>query len=434
MNLPFRPSPNGSELGCTDQQTLKQRGQHEVFCGLTSIVWLHRKIENAFFLVVGSRTCAHLIQSAAGVMIFAEPRFGTAIIDERDLAGLADIDDELDSVVGRLLERRPDIELLFLVGSCPSEVIKLDLKRAAQRLSKLHMPRVRVLNYSGSGIETTFTQGEDACLSALAAEAQPEAQNASEHLIVVGALADIVEDQFRRLFSEMGIQNVTFLPAKKANAPLIIGPKTKYLLAQPFLGDTARVLEDRGAKRITAPFPLGAEGTTAWLKAVAQSFGVSEEKFASVTAAGHRRALIAMDAHRDALQGKRIFFFPDSQLEVPLARFVSEELGMRLVEVGTPYLHRAHLSEDLARLPSGTLLSEGQDVERQLDRCRAEDPDLVVCGLGLANPLEAEGMTTKWSIELVFTPIQGYDQAGDLARLFSRPLDRRTRLGGLLCN
>ena len=31
-----------------------------------------------------------------------------------------------------------------------------------------------------------------------------------------------------------------------------------------------RVLEDRGAKRITAPFPLGAEGTTAWLKAAAQ--------------------------------------------------------------------------------------------------------------------------------------------------------------------
>ena len=48
---------------------------------------------------------------------------------------------------------------------------------------------------------------------------------------------------------------------------------------------------------------------------------------------------------------------------------------------------------------------------------------------GLANPLEAEGFTTKWSIELVFTPIHGYEQAGDLARLFSRPMDRRTRLG-----
>jgi len=54
---------------------LRERGQRMVFCGLTSIVWLHRKIHNAFFLVVGSRTCAHLIQSAAGVMIFAEPRF-----------------------------------------------------------------------------------------------------------------------------------------------------------------------------------------------------------------------------------------------------------------------------------------------------------------------------------------------------------------------
>ena len=89
---------------------LRERGQREVFCGLTGIIWLHRKIQDAFFLVVGSRTCAHLIQSAAGVMIFAEPRFATAIIDERDLAGLADANDELDRVVDRLLERRPDIQ------------------------------------------------------------------------------------------------------------------------------------------------------------------------------------------------------------------------------------------------------------------------------------------------------------------------------------
>ena len=45
----------------------------------------------------------------------------------------------------------------------------------------------------------------------------------------------------------------------------------------------------------------------------------------------------------------------------------------------------------------------------------AEQPDIVVCGLGLANPLEAEGLTTKWAIELVFTPIHGYEQAADLA-------------------
>ena len=37
-------------------------------------------------------------------------------------------------------------------------------------------------------------------------------------------------------------------------------------------------------------------------------------------------------------------------------------------------------------------------------------------------------MTTKWSIELLFTPIQGYEQAGDAANLFARPLRRRKAL------
>ena len=179
-----------------------ERGQREVFCGLTGIIWLHRKIQDAFFLVVGSRTCAHLIQSAAGVMIFAEPRFATAIIDERDLAGLADANEELDRLVAQLLTRRPDIRLLFLVGSCPSEVIKLDLSRAAARLSRSFAPRVRVLNYSGSGIETTFTQGEDACLASLVPELPPTRDRS---LLIVGALADIVEDQLRRLLTALGI-------------------------------------------------------------------------------------------------------------------------------------------------------------------------------------------------------------------------------------
>jgi light-independent protochlorophyllide reductase subunit N len=135
-----------------------------------------------------------------------------------------------------------------------------------------------------------------------------------------------------------------------------------------------------------------------------------------------------MGRHRDHLVGSRVFLFPDSQLEVPLARFLARELSMHVIEAGTPYLHRQLLSEELALLSANVALSEGQDVERQLDRCRAARPDLVVCGLGLANPLEAEGLTTKWSIELLFTPVQGYEQAGDLAELFARPMVRRARL------
>ncbi len=404
---------------------LRERGQREVFCGLTGIIWLHRKIQDAFFLVVGSRTCAHLIQSAAGVMIFAEPRFATAIIDERDLAGLADCNDELDRVVDQLLARRPEIKLLFLVGSCPSEVIKLDLSRAAERLSAQHMPDVRVLNYSGSGIETTFTQGEDACLAALV-PILPRATGRS--LLVVGALAEVVEDQLRRLLTTIGIDELRFLPPRTALDLPPVGPDTLYLLAQPFLADTARALESRGATRLPAPFPLGVEGTTAWLQAAATAWGVPPARFAEVTGPAIARAQGALERYRPELTGKSVFFFPDSQLEIPLARFLAREMGMSLAEVGTPFLHRQHLAQELAWLPAGTALSEGQDVERQLDRCRDLAPDLVVCGLGLANPLEAEGISTKWSIELLFTPIQGYEQAADLAELFARPLLRRTKL------
>ena len=429
--IPLQPAPAGCD-SVAPLNILKERGQREVFCGLTGIIWLHRKIQDAFFLVVGSRTCAHLVQSAAGVMIFAEPRFATAIIDDHDLAGLADANEELDRVVNQLLTRRPDIKMLFLVGSCPSEVIKLDLSRAAERLSKTYTPRVRILNYSGSGIETTFTQGEDACLAALAKEIpQVSAERAAQQdvdLLVVGCLADVVEDQFSRMFTELGLSSYAFFPPRRSGDLPKVGPNTRYLLVQPFLTDTARVLEELGALRIPAPFPLGVEGTEAWLAAAANTFNVDPERFEKVVAPKRERAMIALERQRKILNGRSIFFFPDSQLEIPLARFLHRELGMQLTEVGMPYIHRQHLAEEIVLLPKDVVLSEGQDVEKQLDRCRAAMPDMVVCGLGLANPLESEGMTTKWSIELVFTPIQGFDQAADLAELFARPLVRKTKL------
>jgi len=413
--------------GCAAAPVLKERGQHEVFCGLTGIIWLHRKIQDAFFLVVGSRTCAHLLQSAAGVMIFAEPRFGTAIMEEKDLAGMVDAHDELDREVGRLLERRPDIRTLFLVGSCPSEVIKLDLSRAAERLNGIHAPRCRVLNYSGSGIETTFTEGEDGCLAALVPEL-PHSE--ARQLLVAGSLPDVVEDQFARLFDGLGIP-VSFLPARRSDALPAVGPNTDLLLAQPFLRETARLLGERGARHLPALYPFGERGTTDWLAAAAEAFGVPAARFDEVTAPGRERARRAVAGRRARLEGRRISFLPDSQLEIPMARFLAEECGMRPVEVGVPYLHRGRMAPEIARLASDVRLSEGQHVDRQLDRLREDRPDLTVCGLGLANPLETEGLTTKWAIELVFAPVHGYEQAGDLAELFARPLARREAIAPL---
>ncbi|MEL6855873.1 MAG: ferredoxin:protochlorophyllide reductase (ATP-dependent) subunit N, partial [Cyanobacteria bacterium J06607_13] len=308
-----------------------------------------------------------------------------------------------------------------------SEVIKLDLAKAAEKLNHRHFPDVRVLNYSGSGIETTFTQGEDTCLASMV-PVMPAKETEEAALLIVGSLADVVEDQFQRLFSQMGIGPVAFFPPRRASALPSVGKGTKMLVAQPFLSDTVRLLMDRGAKLLPSPYPFGVEGTTAWLRAAAEAWGVENSVFEAAIAPSVTRAHMGLDRYRDLLKGRKAFLFPDSQLEIPLARFLARECGMKLVEVGTPYIDRMLMDAEISLLPEGTALSEGQDVEKQLDRCREARPDITVCGLGLANPLEAEGLSTKWSIELVFSPLHGYDQAGDLAELFVRSSERRRRL------
>ena len=305
---------------CSDPspiQPLRQRGQHEVFCGLTSIMWLHRKMQDAFFLIVGSRTCAHLMQSAAGVMIFAEPRFATAIIDERDLAGMADLHDELDKVVGRLLARRPEIRMLVLVGSCPSEVIKLDLSRAAERLNRLHMPTVRVMNYSGSGIETTFTQGEDNFLSAFVRDLPAEPAGA-------GALADRRRRAGRRgggpvpphLRRARHRPNVT-LPAAARFHGAHAGRSEHALPARAAL--PRRDSQGAGRPRAHGISPHRSRSAKKARRPGSRPLPTRSASMAGALPPSPNPAVRApaSPSHkcRATLDGKRVFFFPDSQLE-----------------------------------------------------------------------------------------------------------------------
>ena len=65
-------------------------------------------------------------------------------------------------------EKRRELALVIALDrSYSMKGRKLDLAKAAERLNARLLPRVRVLNYSGSGIETTFTQGEDNALKCL---------------------------------------------------------------------------------------------------------------------------------------------------------------------------------------------------------------------------------------------------------------------------
>jgi len=69
--------------------------------------------------------------------------------------------------------------------------------------------------------------------------------------------------------------------------------------------------------------------------------------------------------------------------------------------------------------------------KRQLDRCRASNPDIVVCGLGLANPLEAEGYHNQMVDRTASSrQSKAMIKLRILRALFVRPLDRRARRCG----
>ena len=58
-------------------------------------------------------------------------------------------------------------------------------------------------------------------------------------------------------------------------------------------------------------------------------------------------------------------------------------------------------------------------------------PDLAITGMAHANPLEARGISTKWSVEFTFAQIHGFINARDILELVTRPLRRNSSLSEL---
>ena len=100
---------------------------------------------------------------------------------------------------------------------------------------------------------------------------------------------------------------------------------------------------------------------------------------------------------------------------VTYTTFQARDLGGDTAE-----LVKKNIKEAVERFKPKTLLV-GESCTAELIQ---DQPGALAKGMGLANPLEAEGISTKWSIEMVFSPIHGIDQAADLAGLFSKPLKR----------
>ena len=110
---------------------------------------------------------------------------------------------------------------------------------------------------------------------------------------------------------------------------------------------------------------------------------------------------------------------------------------MIVVEIGVPYLDKRYQEAELLLLEETCrekgvavpIIVEKPDNYNQIERIRELKPDLVITGMAHANPLEARGINTKWSVEFTFAQIHGFLNAKDILELVTRPLRRNQKLG-----
>jgi light-independent protochlorophyllide reductase subunit N len=142
-----------------------EMGNYHTFCPISCVSWLYQKIEDIFFLVVGTKTCGYFLQNALGVMIFAEPRYAMAELEEGDISAHLNDYEELKTLCIQIRKDR-DPSVIIWIGTCTTEIIKMDLEGMAPKLEyEIGIP---ILVARENGLDYAFTQGEDTVLAVMA--------------------------------------------------------------------------------------------------------------------------------------------------------------------------------------------------------------------------------------------------------------------------
>jgi light-independent protochlorophyllide reductase subunit N len=423
-----------------------ETGNYHTFCPISCVSWLYQKIEDSFFLVIGTKTCGYFLQNALGVMIFAEPRYAMAELEESDISAQLNDYKELKRLCLQIKQdRNPSV--IVWIGTCTTEIIKMDLEGMAPLLeAEIGIP---IVVARANGLDYAFTQGEDTVLAAMAQkckEKSPEIfekkdssanltkPNASS-LVLFGSLPNTVATQLSLELKRQGIEVESWLPGQKYIDLPTLGENTYVCGVNPFLSRTATTLMRRkNCQLIVAPFPIGPDGTRAWIEKICDAFGISpvglEER--------ENKIWEGLEEYLNYVRGKSVFFMGDNLLEVSLARFLIR-CGMIVYEIGIPYMDRRYQAAELLLLEQTCQqmkvpfprIVEKPDNYYQIQRIRELQPDLVITGMAHANPLEARGITTKWSVEFTFAQIHGFVNSREILELVTRPLRRNQNLKSL---
>nr|AYC65734.1 Protochlorophyllide reductase subunit N [Udotea sp. TZ0819] len=422
-------------------ETLKfecETGNYHTFCPISCVSWLYQKISDSFFLVIGTKTCGYFLQNALGVMIFAEPRYAMAELEEGDISAQLHDFDELKRLCLQIQkDRNPSI--IVWIGTCTTEIIKMDLEGIAPKIEEFIGRPIIVAR--ANGLDYAFTQGEDTVLAAMAHRC-PEVSALTNTtnkcippLVLFGSLPNTVAQQLTRELEHQGIHISGWLPEARYEELPELGAGVFVCGVNPFLSRTAiTLMRRRKCRLIGAPFPIGPDGTRAWLEKICQVFNKTPHNL------DERESNIwkNLEDYLSLVRGKSVFFMGDNLLEISLARFLIR-CGMIVYEIGIPYMDKRFQASELQFLEKTCQemsvpmprIVEKPDNSNQIQRIRAMKPDLVITGLAHSNPLEARGITTKWSVEFTFAQIHGFINARDILELVTRPLRRNNHLNNL---
>jgi light-independent protochlorophyllide reductase subunit N len=445
-----------------------ETGNYHTFCPISCVAWLYQKIEDSFFLVVGTKTCGYFLQNALGVMIFAEPRYAMAELEEGDISAQLNDYQELKRLCLQIKkDRNPSV--IIWIGTCTTEIIKMDLEGMAPKLeTEIGIP---IVVARANGLDYAFTQGEDTVLAAMAHRCpersllgdereetiQDQAMrnlfpllplrkggvnpgpinNLKKHspLVLFGSLPSTVASQLSLELRRQSIQVSGRLPAQRYTDLPSLGDGVYVCGVNPFLSRTATTLmRRRKCKLIGAPFPIGPDGTRAWIEKICSVFGIETQGLEE----REQQMWETLRDYLDLVRGKSVFFMGDNLLEVSLARFLIR-CGMIVYEIGIPYLDKRYQAAELLLLQNTCKemcvpmprIVEKPDNYNQIQRMRELQPDLAITGMAHANPLEARGINTKWSVEFTFAQIHGFTNARDVLELVTRPLRRNNSLEDL---
>ena len=441
-----------SEILIKNEETITtfecETGNYHTFCPISCVAWLYQKIEDSFFLVIGTKTCGYFLQNAMGVMVFSEPRYAMAELEEGDISAKLNDYEELKRLCLQIKkDRSPSV--IFWIGTCTTEIIKMDLEGIAPKLeNELGIP---IVVARANGLDYAFTQGEDTVLAAIAQkcpEGDTKQKTASfnsedyyhDHppLILFGSVPDSFANQLTLELKHQGIKVSGWLPSKRYSELPIINEGYYVCGVNPYLSRTATTLmRRRRTKLIGAPFPIGPDGTRVWIQKICSVFSVPtiglEER--------EKKVWDSLEDYLDLVVNKSVFFMGDNLLEVSLARFLIR-CGMIVYEIGIPYMDKRYQASEILLLEKTCkdmgvkvpIIVEKPDNYKQLERIRVLQPDLVITGMANANPLEARGINTKWSVEFTFSQIHGFTNSRDILELITRPLRRNASLHQLAWN